>query len=144
MTITLAAAAIAAIFSTILTAVWNQSHWSASAKRITSTIFDVLLATAVLISTNALGVDLPPTLVAGVAKYVLIFGTVAAGAQTLYLKFKGSLSALEDATNLHPASVDGAEAPASEVTYSEQPADTAAETIAEDESGTPPDEIAEG
>ena len=137
MTITLAAAAIAAIFSTILTALWNQSHWSAQAKRITSTVFDVLLASAVLIATNALGVDLPPNLVAGVAKYVLIIGTVAAGAQTLFLKFKGALSTLEDATSLTPSTTDNAEVTGA-VIASELPADTAAEQTAEDTSGTPP------
>lgn len=143
MTVTAAAAAIAAVFSTILTALWSQSHWSARAKRITSTVFDVILGTAVLIATNQIGVDVPEEWSAFLAKWIVSIGIVAFGAQALYLKFKGLLSKLEDATTLTPANTDAAADTGTVVAY-EPPADTSPDDVTEDTWHPPSDDTQEG
>jgi len=142
MTITLAAAAIAALFSTLITALWNQTHWSATAKRTTSGVVALVLGIAVALASNQI-IGIPPDWIQFTARWILILGGVAVGAQGFYLQFQGFFKKITDATSLTPATTDNAEVTGA-VISSEQPADTAAETVAEDTSGTPPDEVQEG
>jgi hypothetical protein len=108
MTITASAAVIAALFSTILTAIANQAHWDASRKRLVAGGFAILLGTAVAIASNQFGEAVPQTWADGAAKWIVIVGGVAAAAQAFFSQFKGILSAIEDATTLTPANTDAA------------------------------------
>lgn len=140
MTITAAAAAIAAVLSTLLTAFAIQAHWTASTKRIVSTVVDGLIAIAVLVATNSLGVDLPKDWVDATARAIVAVGIVAFGAEAVFQRFRGAFTAIENATTWTPKNTDTAAQDPSVVITSEQPADTASEDVAEDTSGTPPDD----
>lgn len=102
MNATVAATAIAAVLSTIITALWAQTHWSAQAKRATSGVVAIILGTAIAIATNQIA-GVPEEWSAAVTRWLVIVGTIAVGAQGLYLQFKGVLSKLEDATTTAPA-----------------------------------------
>jgi len=102
MTITAAATLIAAVLSTIITALWNQTHWPAETKRIVSGIVALVLGIAVALASNQI-IGIPPDWVAGIARYLLILGGVAATAQALLSQFRGILGKLESATTSTPA-----------------------------------------
>jgi len=102
MTIVAAAALIAAVLSTIITALWNQTHWPAETKRVVSGVVALILGIAVAIGSNQI-VGIPADWVDGTARYLLILGGVAATAQALFSQFKDILGKLESATTLAPA-----------------------------------------
>lgn len=137
MTILAAATVLAAVLSTIITALWTQSHWSADSKRITSGVVAAVLGIAVAIASNQI-VGVPDTWGAVVARWLLILGGVAAGAQAFFAQFKGILSKFEDLTTLFPSTTDDADAGSAPVLTDDTPADTESDAVAEDTSGVPP------
>ena len=105
MTITAAAAVIAALLSTLLTALASQAHWDATTKRIVSGVFALVLGTAVAIASNQIA-GVPDGWASAVARWLVVVGGVAAGAQAFFAQFKGILSAIEGATTITPALTD--------------------------------------
>lgn len=116
MTITAAAALIAALLSTIITAIAVQAHWTPTRKRVVSGVVSLILAAAVALASDQLGEWVPRDWVAWAAKWLIIAGGVAAWAQGMYAQFKGILSKLEDATTIPPAD-SPAEIPADAAEY---------------------------
>ncbi len=133
MTITAAAALVAALLSTIITAIAVQAHWTPTQKRVASGVVSLLLAGMVALASDQLGEWVPRDWVAWAAKWLIIAGGVAAWAQGLYAQFKGILSKLEDATTIGGVpDVPPAEIPAADETPDELPAEDGAEPVADD------------
>ncbi len=125
MTITAAAALVAALLSTIITALAVQAHWTPTQKRVVSGVVSLALAAMVALASDQLGEWVPRDWVAGAAKWLIIAGGIAAWAQGLYAQFKGILSKLEDVTSFPPPAGD--EVPP-ELPADDMPTEDAADT----------------
>lgn len=106
MNVTAAVAVLAALLSTIITAIANQAHWPPERKRLVSGVVALVLGGLASIASNQLGDWVPASWSAAVGQWLILAGGVAFLAQGAFAQFKDTLTQLENATTI-PVAVPG-------------------------------------
>lgn len=101
MELTAAIAVIAALLTTVLTALWARPDMPANHKRLISGSIATVLGAIVAIATGQIP-EVPADVAYWLGRILVICAIVIAGAQTLYAQFKGSLTKLEEGTSPNP------------------------------------------
>lgn len=100
MNVTAAVAVLAALLSTIITAIANQAHWAPERKRLVSGVVALILGGLASIASNQVGDWVPASWSAAVGQWLIMAGGVAILAQGAFAQFKDTLTQLENATTI--------------------------------------------
>ncbi|PKQ20194.1 MAG: hypothetical protein CVT66_06320 [Actinobacteria bacterium HGW-Actinobacteria-6] len=82
-----------------------QSHWSATAKRVTVVAVSAVLAVLYLLASGKID-GVPPDAVAQLVRWFVIFAGIVVVTQAIYNMVKGPLAKWESVTDITPAPVE--------------------------------------